>query len=121
MTAQRLIWLLLIVWFAVYAWSVLGYFLTPATGDGFTRGMNRVSGFVTWQLAAAGVAAAIWVAGRRFAVGSRARRISRGPALFAFLPIVGLVLVVAYVQIASWLADPVATPTPQMPVTQPTN
>jgi hypothetical protein len=121
MTARRLIWLLLVVWFAVYAWSVLSYFLMPASGDGFTRGLNRISGFITWQMVAAGVAVAIWITGRGFAVGSRTRRISRGPALFAFLPILGLILVIAYVQIARWTADPIPASTPRMPVTQPTN
>ena len=121
MTAQRLIWLLLVLWFAVYAWSVLYYLLTPATGDGFTRGLNRLSGFMTWQMVAAGVAVAIWIAGRRFAIGSRARRISRGPALFALLPVVAFVLVVAYVQISSWMETPGPVSTPSMPVTEPKN
>ncbi len=119
MTARRLIWLLLILWLATYVWSILYYFLTPATDFGFTRGLNRVSGLLQWQLVAGVVAGAIWFTGRRFAIGTPTRRISRGPALFALLPFVAMLLLIIYVQISNWVETPEPASAIPMPVAEP--
>lgn len=50
----RLLWLMLVVWLAVYVWSFRVMITTDPSGDGFTHGINRLVGFMTWQTVAAG-------------------------------------------------------------------
>ncbi len=43
--------ILLLLWVAVMAMSFLGFAMTEPSGDGFTRGINRVTTFLSWQVA----------------------------------------------------------------------
>lgn len=43
---------LLLVWLALFALSIILAAGAEPTGDGFTRGMNRTTTFLKWQLAA---------------------------------------------------------------------
>jgi len=79
MTGKKLVWGLLAVWLAVSVWSVVVTQTTPATGDGFTRGSNRVMLFFLWQGVAALIGAVIWRLGRRFDQRTAGRWLCRVP------------------------------------------
>ncbi len=120
MPVQRMLWVLFALWAAIYGWSLWVYFFTPVTGDGFTRGLNRVTGAMAWQAMAAVFGAVIWLMGRGLDSGSPARWVTRIPAFLALMPVVAIVAVIAYAQIA----DPAATQrpvssAPAKPVTAP--
>jgi len=51
-------WAVFAIWLVLFAGAFAAFALTPPTGDGFVRGMNRVGAFLGWQLAAT-VAAAV--------------------------------------------------------------
>lgn len=94
MRARTLTLILAAVWLAAYAASLGALFLLEPTGDGFTRGLNRVTAFFGWQFAAGLVGLGVWLAGRGLPRGSAARWFSRVPALLAlalFLAVVGLI------------------------------
>ena len=93
--ADRLVTLLIAVWAGLFVWSFIGFTITEPTGDGFTRGLNRISGFLLWQLAAGIVAAPAYIAGRALPRGSGMRWLSRVPLALAValvLAIVGVIL-----------------------------
>ncbi|MGB5560523.1 MAG: hypothetical protein WBN04_21215 [Paracoccaceae bacterium] len=85
---------LLALWAAAWGYSLVPLFQDP-TGDGFTRGLNRLRGFLGWQGIAGMIALALWGIGRGFPRRSGIRRISGVPLGMAFallLVLVGLVL-----------------------------
>jgi hypothetical protein len=53
------------VWLALFAAGFLAYAVTEATGDSFTRGLNRIGNFLGFEAAAALAAVMSWVAMRR--------------------------------------------------------
>lgn len=118
MTARNWALLLLILWLGVYAWSFLTMYLTAPTGDGFTRGLNRITSFFTWQIAAGVIAIGVWIVGQAFDKGTLWRWATRIPAILAlllFIATVGLILMANYgPRIGS---EPVFTPPGQ--VTEP--
>ncbi len=69
---------LLALWVAAWGLSVMQLLAEP-TGDGFTRGMNRMSGFLGWQGVAGMIALSLWGVGRGFAKPSGIRRVSAVP------------------------------------------
>lgn len=86
---------LLAVWAGLFVWSFIGFSITEPTGDSFTRGLNRVTGFLGWQLAAGLVAIPVFVLGRGHPRGSAMRWLSRLPvaaALALLLAIVGFIV-----------------------------
>lgn len=87
---RLLLMALLGVWLLLYGYSFWAFATTPKTGDGFTRGLNRVTTFFGWQLAAAIPAFAAWAVGRDWPRGSGVRYVSRVPILLAL----GLVAVI---------------------------
>jgi len=88
-----LFWALLILWAITMALS-LWWLSAEATGDGFTRGLNRVVGFLGWQLAGAVLALPLWVGASAFD-GWR-RWFGRVPAVWALglIVVVGLYIVI---------------------------
>ncbi|MEL7104320.1 MAG: hypothetical protein AAGM21_00240 [Pseudomonadota bacterium] len=70
---------ILALWVLVFGWSVIGSWGMEPTGDGFTRGMNRVTHFLGWQAIAACLALAAFGVGRAWPKGSGARSVSRLP------------------------------------------
>jgi len=85
------------LWLGAVIYSVVFLLTEPATGDGFTRGMNRITGFLGWQGVAGTLAVGVWGVGRGFAKGSGARRISAVPLWLA------LALVLSIVALVVWL------------------
>ena len=43
---------LLLLWAGLFGWSFVDFSTTEATGDGFTRGSNRLLAFLQWQFVA---------------------------------------------------------------------
>jgi hypothetical protein len=85
--------LLLLIWVVMMGISVLGFALIEPTGDGFTRGMNRVISFLSWQVA--GLVLALVCLFLRASVnrGRPLRWIALVPALVAGVQILGFVSV----------------------------
>ncbi|WP_425416976.1 hypothetical protein [Oricola indica] len=86
---------LLAVWAGLFIWSFIQFSITEPTGDSFTRGLNRVTGFLGWQLAAGLVAVPVFFLGRGHPRGSGLRWASRLPAAAALalvLAIVGFIV-----------------------------
>ena len=92
---QRVFRIGLTLWALAFAASFVMTGMTDPTGDGFTRGLNRVTTFLGWQGAAGLIGIVLWVVGNGFAKGTWSRRLSRAPAAFFGLlvaAIVGLIL-----------------------------
>lgn len=86
---------LLALWVAAWGYSLVPLF-ADITGDGFTRGLNRLKGFLGWQAIAGMIALALWGIGRGLPRRSGARRIIGVPLGMA------LALLLALVAIALW-------------------
>lgn len=111
MPARQLTLILTALWAAAYVASLWGLLMLEPTGDGFTRGLNRVTAFVGWQFAAGLIGLGVWMAGRGLPVGSMARRLSRVPALLGLLLALAIVGLIAFVN----LTKPAAQTEPAPP------
>ena len=99
MTRLHGIILLFALWAALYAGSFLVATHTTPDGDGFTRGMNRITVFLQFQLGAGVSAAIAWWAGRLLPRGWQ-RWLSRLPAMMT----VALFLLIGVMALAATLA-----------------
>ena len=88
---RLLLMVLLAVWALAWGMSFVAFATTQPSADGFTRGLNRMTVFFGWQLAAALPAFAAWATGRDWPRGSSVRFVSRVPIQLAL----GLAAVVA--------------------------
>lgn len=100
MPAKQLTLILTALWAAAYLASLWGLLATEPTGDGFTRGLNRVTAFVGWQFAAGLIGLGVWLAGRGLPAGSMPRRFSRVPALLGLLLLLAIVGLIAYANLS---------------------
>ncbi|PKP85389.1 MAG: hypothetical protein CVT80_02835 [Alphaproteobacteria bacterium HGW-Alphaproteobacteria-2] len=90
----RLFWLLAALWALLWGGSFAAVWLTEPTGDGFTRGLDRLARFAGLQAAAGMTAVPLWLGGRRrFPRGTAPRWLSRVPLLLAAL-LLGFVIAV---------------------------
>ena len=116
MNNQRFFLILSVLWASVYVISIIVLQTTEPTGDGFTRGLNRLTAFLGWQVFAAVIAVGVWIAGNSLPKGSQARLFSRVPAALATV----LILVITGVIIfAGYGGQGTQTPTQELPVTKP--
>ena len=90
----------MVVWAALYLWSFVVLITTEPTGDGFTRGVNKVTNFVGWQGAAGVLAAILWFMGRDYAKGTLEKWASIVPLLCAILLVTMLIAVFLFAQLA---------------------
>lgn len=88
---SRVVIALLLAWAVAFAASLLARVLVVPTGDGFTRGMNRLVIMVGFQALALVLATAALVASRRLAPGDRLRRLVWGPVTLAGLFVLAIV------------------------------
>lgn len=93
----RRLWLMILgsAWALAWAGSFVVAWLTEPEGEGFARGLNRVTAFLGWQGIAALLAVAIWGVGRSWPPGSSVRRLSRAPFSLAALLAAALAAVIA--------------------------
>lgn len=87
-TKRTLLWSLFALWLLTYGWSFVVYQTTDPTGDSFTRGLNRISNFLGWQVAAAIVGVPVWFLGRMHSKTSVASWFTRLPLMLAGLLVV---------------------------------
>lgn len=114
---RRLAWGLLIIWSLVFAASVLFPFMQEATGDGFTRGLNRVGTFFGLQFAAGLIAVFIWPLSKHLGSTRAALWLGRTPAIIAATLLVLVIAVILWVRFAK--PPPSDYVPPERPVTQP--
>lgn len=112
---RNLLWGALALWALAYGASLWALFWTEPNGDGFTRGLNRVAGFMGWQLLAAFLAVVAWAAGRRAEVTTPIRWLSRVPTFLA----AALGVFIAGVIVMANVSKPPPDPGPARPVTKP--
>lgn len=95
------LWILFALWAAAYAVSVLQFNAAPE-GDGFTRGLNRLEGFLQWQVIAA-IPALLLLALRRSLNSAWQRSLMLLPAalLFALILIIAGVVAWAYLGVGA--------------------
>jgi hypothetical protein len=65
------------------------------TGDGFTRGLNRLTGFVGWQGGGDDPRAGAWLSARGLPRGDRLRWLARVPGWWALLLVLGIAILIA--------------------------
>ncbi len=82
--------MLLTLWVLAYGWSVVGAWGAPPSGEGFTRGINRVGLFLGWQAVAGLLGVATLAIGRGWPKGSGIRRVSAVPFWLALALLAGL-------------------------------
>jgi hypothetical protein len=120
MKRRGVIALLVAGWIVLFALSFVLTKSTTPTGDGFTRGLNRVSVFFSWQALALVVAIVTWLTGlRQFAGSARWRWLSRLPVMGELVLVAFGVAVFGYF---AWFNKPDATEAnvpPTKPVTSP--
>jgi hypothetical protein len=82
--AKRLVLMgLLTLWAVAWGMSVYGLATISPSGDGFLRGVNRMTAFLGWQMAAALPAFGAWAVGRDWPKESGVRLVSRVPLQLA--------------------------------------
>lgn len=96
MPRPRLITLALTLWILIFAASFALPFVLEPTGDGFTRGLNRIAALFLWQGIAFAIAVVVWILGlgiERDRTGMRwASRVPAIVHVVSVLLVVGLVL-----------------------------
>lgn len=92
---DQLFSLLIAIWGGVFTWSIIGFTSNGAAGDG-SDGLSRITGFLLWQFAAAGLSIPVFLVGRAYDRGSALRWISRVPLVLA------LTLALAIAAIFAW-------------------
>ncbi|MEL7027306.1 MAG: hypothetical protein AAGO57_08790 [Pseudomonadota bacterium] len=87
---------ILTFWVLAFGWSVFGSWAMEPTGDGFTRGSNRLVNFLGWQAIATCLALAAFGVGRAWPKGSGTRVVSRLPLWLACALAIGLAAYIGY-------------------------
>ena len=117
MNENRLFLILSGLWAFTYIGSIVVLQVTEPTGDGMTRGLNRLTSFLSWQMVAAFFAIGVWIAGNGLPKGSQARLFSRIPSVLAGVLILLALGVVVFAQTSKPPAAPeIATGPTTMPV-----
>lgn len=114
---RRVLWIGLVLWALAFAASFLTLVLTEPTGDGFTRGLNRVTNFLGWQVAAGLIGIVLWVVGNGLERGTWPRRLSRAPAAVFGLLVAAIVGLILYANLSR--PAPVQVPPAKPPTTVP--
>jgi hypothetical protein len=86
------------VWLMLFITSFVVLQLTSPTGDGFTRGLNRIVAFMTWQIAALVLATVGALLTYRFggAGGKHGKLLGYAPLAFSVLLIGLFVAIIAF-------------------------
>ena len=98
MTRRHLLLILAGLWLAVYAASFIAFFTTDATGDSFTRGLNRIVIFLLWQLAAGFPGSTLGIVGRQASRGPGLRWLLRRPVALGLALIAGIAAILIWGQ-----------------------
>lgn len=112
MTRRHLLIIALGIWAALFALSFVLLFTLEPTGEGFVRGLNRVTAFVGWQGAAFVAAIVALVAGRGSNATGGLRWLSRVPAIVQALMLLLLIGVILATRFTQPPAEPYVPPGP---------
>lgn len=118
LTARPTIWILLVLWMLAMVLSVLSLMAEP-TGDSFLRGLNRITGFLGWQLAAAVAALLLWIGVRPLPRGDMVRWLGRLPGWWAVLVLLLFVGMITIGVVSSNMGRQAIVPEDPGPVTAP--
>ncbi len=88
--------ILFAAWVLAFGYAFVAFWTTAPTGEGFTRGTNRVVTYLGWQGVAGMVAIAVWGVGRGWPKGSSARWLSVVPMALALLHVAAIVAIVLW-------------------------
>lgn len=110
------VWILLALWATAVAVSVWYLVWSTPTGDGLTRGLNRLAGFLGWQMGAAVIAAVAWWAGSAVPRGSPLRLLARLPGMLAAALAVAILALMLWANLTKPAPQP---PRPATPTTAP--
>jgi hypothetical protein len=83
-----LIWAMLAGWVICVGLS-LNHYLQEPTGDGFTLGLDRIMGFLGWQVAAGVLTLCFWILSQKADLAQLEARLARWPA---YLTLAGLLI-----------------------------
>ncbi len=120
MSRSKVVILLFVIWNILFSISILSLFLLEPTGDGFARGLNRISAFLGWQAIALVVAMIAFSVGfRRFPKSRLLRWLARLPALVQLILGLGITTLIAFSVYESGGDSQAAPPQTQMPTTAP--
>ncbi len=92
---------LMACWALAFAYAFWAFATTEPTGDGFARGVNRISAYLGWQAIAGMFAIAIAAVGRGWPKGSGVRRLAWVPLGLALTHVAAVVGLFAWAQFAS--------------------
>ena len=91
MTRRKLTLSLLCLWLLIWGMSVGVTYLTAPTGDGFTRGMNRLALLAGGQGLAALIGVTTFIISRPLPASDRLRRAAWVPLILALLLVAAMV------------------------------
>jgi uncharacterized membrane protein len=96
--SRQIVYVLGAVWLALFAASFVLLQLTDPPGDGFTRGLNRLASFMTWQISAFVVAIAAALVTRAAAARGieRIKLVGYVPLAASLFLVASLVAIVAF-------------------------
>ena len=114
MTRKAAFYVLFGVWLLLFVGAFVAYAVTAPDDLGFTRGLNRVTAFLGWQLAAGFAGLIAWMQAGVFQRGSTGRWLGRAPVIIAGLLFGGIVGIIVWVRVAP---DPPPAPSPDRAVT----
>lgn len=117
-TGRKLAWMLFALWAGLYVWSFASFFLTAPTGNGFVRGLNKVTAFYGWQIAA-GVASLLVLWAKRFVGAPVARRVFWAPISLAGLLLIATLGIIAIANYGTPSPVTAGGTSPPRPVTAP--
>jgi len=116
---RKILIVLLFLWAATYLASFIIPALSEATGDGFTRGLNRVTAFFGWQIVAGVLGLIIWMLGRSEEMSSSMRWLTRFPALLASALLIFIIGLILWAALKKPPPTDYVAPGPVAPVTEP--
>lgn len=99
MTARRVLIGLIVIWAFCFVGGFAHFHLSSPTGDGFTRGANRVMIFLLWQFGAIAPAIAALITAMRFGdvLPLHLCRLAYGPILITGLLAMTIGLLIVWV------------------------
>lgn len=86
------------LWLALFVTSFVALQVTAPEGEGFTRGLNRLAAFLTWQGAAlvVAVAGALVLRSAALAVRERWRLVGFAPLVVSVVVVAAVVAIIAF-------------------------
>lgn len=87
---RLLLTVLFATWLIAFGYAFFSFAATQPRGDGFVRGMNRVTSYLGWQGIAGMISVAIFSVGRGWTKGTTIRRMSLVPITVAFLHVAAI-------------------------------